>query len=342
MPVADTPNALPAPAEWVAIVRPYQKANTRWAVTQVLTSIVPLVLSLWAALAGVHAGHYWALLATPVAGCMVIRAFIIQHDCGHGSFLASGRWNDRIGWLCSLFTVTPYEAWRHDHAVHHAGAACLQRRGTGDIRTLTVAEYRQGTRLQRWWYRFYRHPLAMLGIGPLLHFVFAQRWPFALPAKATRERRSVHLLNLALSIALVVLARLFGVGTLVLVLVPTIAIATSAGVYLFYVQHQFDPGFWADEADWSFTAAALRGSSCLVLPRALEWITGSIGYHHVHHLAPRVPNYRLRRCHEEQAIFQAVPQLTLRASLHGLTLALWDEQTRRLVSFREAAATASR
>ncbi|MBI2301262.1 MAG: fatty acid desaturase [Armatimonadetes bacterium] len=327
---------LPTRAEWGALVRPYQQPNPRLACSQLLTTFVPMLAFIAVALVGVRAGCWWALLASLPAGCLVIRAFIIQHDCGHGSFLSQAHWNDRVGLTCSLFTFTPYVAWRHDHAVHHATAGSLQRRGTGDIRTLTVAEYAGGSRAQRAWYRVYRHPLALFLIGPFLHFVFAQRWPYAVPAEEQRERRSVHITNLMLLLAFVVLSWYFGALTVVLVTLPIIAVAASSGVYLFYVQHQFDPGYWSDQADWDFTAVALHGSSYLRLPRALEWITGSIGYHHIHHLCPRIPNYNLRRCHEENPLLQVAPEITLWSSLKTIPLALWDEQQKRLVTFREA------
>lgn len=335
--LAPSTSVLPARTEWAALVRPYQKSNTGLAVSQVITTFVPLAAILLAASLGVRAGHYWALLFTIPAAALVVRTFIIQHDCGHGSFLARPFWNDVIGVLGSLFTVTPYVAWRHDHAVHHATAGNLQRRGTGDIRTLTVAEFDAGSRLQRTWYRIYRHPLSLFVVGPFLHFLIAQRWPFATPPEQRRERRSIHFTNLAILVAFLVQAWLFGASTVLLVYLPITAMSASVGVFMFYVQHQFDPGYWAEEPEWDYAAVALQGSSYFRLPRVLEWITGSIGYHHIHHLSPRIPNYLLRRCHEENPILQVAPEITLWSSLKTIPLALWDEDRQRLVSFREAA-----
>ncbi len=320
---------------WIEIVRRYQQPDVRAAARQLLDTF-PLCLACFAA-AWWMLRYHW-LLSLPcslLAGAMVIRVFIIQHDCGHGSFLPRKLWNDLIGMGCSLLTLTPYLAWRHDHAVHHATAGNLEHRGTGDIKTLTVAEFRSANRWRQLVYRLYRHPVVLFGIGPVVHFALLQRFTTKLPPAARRERRSVHFTNLALLAVYGGLGALIGYGNVLLVLVPAMVVAASAGVFLFYVQHQFDEAYWAHEDDWDYEKVALKGSSYYRLPRLLQWLTGNIGFHHVHHLSPRIPNYRLEACHRENPLFHQARVIDLRESLRTIPLTLWDEQRQRLISFAE-------
>ena len=321
--------------EWIQIVRRYQKPDLKSAAGQLLDTFplfaVALGLAFW--LARRH-----LLLSVPfslLAAALVVRIFIIQHDCGHGSFLPRKAWNDLVGSACSLFTMTPYLAWRHDHAVHHATAGNLDHRGTGDIKTLTVAEYREAGRWSRIAYRVYRHPLILFVIGPATHFLILQRFTTKLPAAATRERRSVHLTNLALLLFYATLGHFVGYGYLALVMLPAMALSASAGVFLFYVQHQFDEAYWAHDGEWDYEKEALKGSSYYRLPRILQWMTGNIGFHHVHHLSPRIPNYRLEACHRENPIFHQAKVIGVGESIQTIPLTLWDEDQQRLISFRE-------
>ncbi len=321
------------PARWQAVVARYQTPAYGAAAVQVANSYGGLLLCWWLAYRAI--GVAWPLAVLPIllAAGFVVRIFIIQHDCGHGSFTPSRALNDVIGHLCSLVTLTPYLSWRHDHAVHHATAGNLARRGTGDIWTMTVAEYQAAGALRRWWYRTYRSPGVLFVIGPVVHFVLIQRFTTGLPPKLRRERRAVHLTNLALLLEAVLLGHVFGWPAFLAVHLPIAFVSSSAGVWLFYVQHQYEQVYWAHGDDWDYAAVALRGSSYYRLPRWLQWFTGNIGFHHVHHLSPRIPNYRLQACHEENDLFAAVPVMSVRASLASIPLALWDETAQRLLSF---------
>lgn len=332
-----SPVAAPADrAAWMAVVRPYQRADVHLAVGQLLNTFLPLALLFAASCLALQVQFALVLLLSlPLAG-LLVRLFIIQHDCGHGSFLPSKRWNDRVGLLCSLFTFTPYAAWRRDHAVHHATAGNLDHRGTGDIRTLTVDEYTALSPGRRRLYRWYRHPLILFVLGPTVHFLVLQRIPWTGAAGAHGDRQSILLTNLALLLLYGTLAALLGWQRLLLVWLPPAALAASAGVWLFYVQHQFDEAYWVREPDWEYSAVALQGSSYYKLPKLFQWFTGNIGLHHVHHLSPRIPNYLLQRCHDENEVFQRAPVMTFVESLKTIPLALWHEQGQRLVSFRRA------
>jgi omega-6 fatty acid desaturase (delta-12 desaturase) len=272
-------------------------------------------------------------LAVPAA-CLLVRAFIIMHDCAHGSFLSSRRVNNLVGWIAGVVTLTPYSQWRRDHALHHASAGDLDRRGHGDVRTLTVREFAALSRVDRWRYRLLRHPVVLLGFGPL-HLIFTQRIrPRGTPL-ADPQTRSVWSTNVGVVCLLIAFAYALGWRVLVLTYLPAMYVAASAGIWLFYVQHQFEETYWSTHPDWDYLTAAIRGSSYLKLPVVLRWVTGSIGVHHVHHLSPRIPNYRLQRCHDENALFHGVTTLTWRDGFQAFRLSLWDEDQRRLVAFSE-------
>ena len=269
-------------------------------------------------------------LALPAAGLMV-RLFIISHDCGHGSFFRSKRANDRWGRVAAFLSWTPYDYWRKEHAKHHSTAGNLDRRGIGDIWTLTVSEYKASHWALRLLYRFYRNPFVLFVIGPTFTFTIGYRFPSRWAGKS--ERRSVHSTNL-LMIGLLALAHLtIGLKAFLLIQLPVIAVASAAGVWIFYIQHQFEDVYWEETATWDFFKQAIEGSSYYRLPRVLQWFTGSIGYHHVHHLSPRIPNYRLEKCHRENPLFHRASLLTLRTSLKSLRFRLWDENTRKMVDF---------
>lgn len=276
------------------------------------------------------------VLAIPAAGFLV-RVFIIQHDCGHGSFFKPRRANDMVGAACSIFTLVAYKYWRKGHAIHHAHHAKLEERGIGDIWTLTVDEYRQA----RWWkraaYRVFRNPIFLFGIAPTINFVILGRFPLATqPGWHKDEKLSVWWTDLAIITWVAVASFFLGFGTVVLLVLPVIVIASSAGTWMFYVQHQFERTYWEHTPEWDYTLAALHGSSYYKMPRLLQWFTGNIGFHHIHHLSPRIPNYHLEQCHKQNPLLQQVAHLTLKSSLKSVPLALWDEEQRRLVTFQAA------
>ena len=276
-------------------------------------------------------------LALPT-GVLLVRIFIIQHDCGHGSFFASRRANAIVGRLCSILTLAPYANWGRQHGVHHASWNNLGRDTGSDIYStcLTLREYLARSRWQRFLYRLPRHPLIANLLLPPVVFVLLYRLPFDTPRNWSRERRSVYMTNVALVALFGALAALLGWREVLLVHLPVMVVASIVGVWLFTLQHRFETAHWATDGDWNFVDAALRGSSWFGLPRVLHWLTGNIGFHHVHHLNPRIPNYRLRAAHEAMQALRPTRPLRLRAGLDAPWLTLWDEARGRLVRFRDA------
>jgi omega-6 fatty acid desaturase (delta-12 desaturase) len=263
----------------------------------------------------------------------MIRTFILFHDCGHGSFFKSKRANDTLGIITGILTFTPYFHWRHNHAVHHATVGDLDRRGVGDVMTLTVEEYQALPGWKKFGYRIMRNPLIMFSVGSIGVFLIGHR--FSSQEANRQERFSVYWTNLALVGIIVFMSITIGIKAYLLVQLPILILGTSVGVWLFYVQHNFEGVYWERHERWDFVAASLQGSSFYKLPRILKWFTGSIGYHHVHHISPRIPNYFLEKCHNDNPIFQAVKPLTLWSSRRSLFLRLWDEERKMLVSFGE-------
>lgn len=320
-----------ANVKWREIVARYQTPGVKPAVWQLVSTLVPLIASFvlmyWSL-----SVSYWLtlLLAIPAAG-LTIRTFIIMHDCGHGSFLPSKTWNNIIGWITGILTTTPYAHWRREHAIHHATSGHLEQRGTGDISTMTVREYLNASPLRKFWYRIYRNPVILLGFGPAFLFI-KHRWPTRSIA-GRKEVWNVHLTNLALAALITTFSLLIGFREFMLIWLPIFLLSGSAGVWLFYVQHQFEDAYWRGGEDWDYATAAVYGSSYFRLPKVLQWFTGNIGFHHVHHLSPKIPNYRLEKCHRENPTFQKVVTLTLRESVRTLGLRLWDEESGRMVSF---------
>jgi omega-6 fatty acid desaturase (delta-12 desaturase) len=323
---------VPKKSEWRSAIARYQNPSLKRSWWEIANSVTPFLL-LWYGMYRSLAVSYWLTLALsiPTAGFMV-RTFIIFHDCGHGSFFKSQRLNDLVGTLTGILTLTPYYHWRHDHAIHHASAGNLDRRGVGDVKTLTVEEYRALPPLKRLGYRIFRNPLLMFTVGAWIVFIFVHR--FYKPNSGKRERFSVYLTNLALLDITLLLSLLIGFKAFILVEFPVLAIATGVGVWLFYVQHNFDGTYWERQRQWDFVNAGLKGSSFYKLPGILQWFTGNIGFHHIHHLGPRIPNYLLPKCHRENPIFQKVKPLTILDSLKSLGYRLWDEQNRKLVGFK--------
>ena len=313
----------------------YRSPNLGRSVVELLITIVPfalLWLMMWFALQ-IGYGLY-LVLAVPAAGFLV-RLFMIQHDCGHGAFFRHRLANDWVGRALSVLTLTPYDFWRRTHAVHHATSGNLDRRGMGDIDTLTVGEYRSLSRWGRMRYRIYRHPLVMFGIGPAYLFFLQYRLPIGLMRAGWRPWLSTMVTNLAILLLASIGFWIVGVVPFLLVHLPIMLIGASLGVWLFYVQHQFEDTFWAHDRVWSMHEAALHGSSFYDLPFILRWFTANIGMHHVHHLCSRIPFYRLPRALRHHPDLANIGCLTLGQSLSCVRLVLWDEAARRLISLRE-------
>lgn len=293
---------------------------------------------------GMWALALWALtVSVPLAfaiacvnGVWLVRMFLIQHDCGHQSFFKSRAANDWLGRLIGVFTLSPYDVWRRTHSIHHAHAGNLDHRGIGDVVTLTVAEYQARSRFGRLKYRLYRHPLVMFVVGPAYLFLLEYRLPMGLMTAGRRYWISAMSTNLALAAALTLLVIFGGWTALFAIFLPTTVVACTIGVWLFFVQHQFEETYWGREPDWQVHDAALMGSSHYVLPQPLRWLTANIGIHHVHHLYSRVPYYRLPEILRDYPVLADAQVLTLRESLKCARLHLWDEAKLRLVSFREA------
>jgi omega-6 fatty acid desaturase (delta-12 desaturase) len=315
------------------MVERYQQPSTRAAVFQLINTLVPLAVNFGLMYWALSYSYWLVLLLAVPAGGLLIRAFIVMHDCGHGSFFKSRRWNDIVGFATGVLTLTPYSHWRREHAIHHAGSGNLDKRGFGDVSTLTVREYLSRGRWGRFTYRLYRNPIVLLGFGPAFMMVkhrFARRDGNFGP----RERRNVLATNLTL-VGLALVAAAFGVlKEAALIYFPAMLLAGTAGVWLFYVQHQFEDTYWQPSGEWKYEVAALHGSTYLKLPKVLQWFTGNIGLHHVHHLSPRIPNYRLQACHNEHPAFQQVPTIGLWQGFKALGLKLFDEDSQQLVGFR--------
>jgi omega-6 fatty acid desaturase (delta-12 desaturase) len=324
------------PRDWPKELAPYRQAMPRRALAELAVTAAPFV-SLWLAMWLSLGQGYWLtlLLAVPAAGFLV-RLFVIQHDCGHGSFFRGRRANDRLGRVIGVLTLTPYAHWRQQHALHHGSSGNLDRRGKGDVETLTVREYRDLPRWRRIGYRLFRHPLVILGLGPIFVFVCRHRLPEN-PLRANAQAwGDVMATNLAVAVALTFLAVLLGARELLLVQLPITWLASTMGVWLFFVQHQFEHTYWERDAGWALHTGGLHGSSLLDLPPVLRWFTANIGIHHVHHLSARIPSYRLGEVLRDHPELRGTNRLTLRHSLQCFRLALWDEDAKRLVSFREA------
>jgi omega-6 fatty acid desaturase (delta-12 desaturase) len=319
-------------AEWKAIVAKYQKSSTWRALWQIVDTLVPYA-GLWYLMYLCLAISWWLVVPLAMlAGAFLVRIFIIFHDCGHGSFFKSKIANDTVGFITGILTFTPYYHWRWEHAIHHGSAGDLDRRGTGDVWTLTVQEYLESSRWKRFAYRLARNPIVLFIIAPLSLFVVRQRFPSSKANK--RERHSVYAMNLAILAMAGALSLVFGIKAYVLIQLIVLMVAGGAGVWLFYVQHQFEGVYWERGEDWSYTAAALQGSSFYKLPKILQWFSGNIGFHHIHHLSSRIPNYNLEKCHRADPLFQLVKPITFFPSFKSMTFRLWDEKLKKLVGYR--------
>ena len=338
-PIHDAPpstGALPDPGRLPAELARYRDPNLTWSLAEIAMTLMPLV-ALWAAMWALLHVSYWLTLALalPAAGFLV-RLFMIQHDCGHGAFFRTRAINDWVGRAFGVLTLTPYDYWKRTHALHHATSGNLDRRGMGDIDTKTVDEYLRMNWRGRLGYRLYRHPLVMFGLGPSYVFLLQFRAPFGLMrGSGWTPWASTMSTNAAIALIVAVLMWLIGPVAFLMVHGPIFLLAASMGVWLFYVQHQFDDTHWAREPNWSHPELALHGSSYYDLPIVLRWFSANIGVHHVHHLASRVPFYRLGEVMRDFPELNQVGRLTLWQSLRSINYTLWDEEAQRLISFRD-------
>jgi omega-6 fatty acid desaturase (delta-12 desaturase) len=334
-PTSDRQDPLePRAPDWRKVVARYQGSDVARSLFQLVTTLGLLVVTLIAMHRMLHVAPWVPLLLVVPAAGFIIRTFIIMHDCSHGSFLPWPRVNDAVGFVTGVLTLTPYSQWRREHALHHASSGDLDRRGNGDVTTITVREYLALGAWARFRYRLFRNPAVLLGLGPL-HMIVLQRFRSRGKATGSVQLWNVWMTNIAIAGLIATLILAAGAQSLLVIYLPAYYLATMAGVWLFYVQHQFEDAYWESHENWDYATAAVQGSSYLRLPRILQWFTGSIGLHHVHHLGPRIPNYRLQRAHDENPIFHGAPVMTIRQGVRALGLTLYDEQRRRLIRFKD-------
>ncbi len=320
--------------DWRKVVARYQGSHVGRSLFQLVTTLGLLVVTLVAMHRMLHVAPLVTIaLILPAAG-FIIRTFIIMHDCSHGSFLPWPKLNDAVGFITGVLTLTPYAQWRREHALHHASSGDLDRRGNGDVTTITVREYLALNTWGRFRYRLFRNPAVLLGLGPL-HMMVLQRFRSRGIATGTKQLWNVWMTNVAIGGLIATLILAAGAQSLLVIYLPAYYLATMAGVWLFYVQHQFEDAYWESHENWDYATAAVQGSSYLRLPRVLQWFTGSIGLHHVHHLGPRIPNYMLQRAHDENPIFHEAPVMTIRKGVRALGLTLYDEQQRHMIRFKD-------
>lgn len=320
----------------------YKDSRPGRSIWEIAITLVPFIMIFGIIITLVSAGYYFALALTPLAGLLQLRLFVIQHDCGHGSFFPSRSSNDWVGRALGVLTFTPYDCWRRSHALHHAATGNLDARGVGDVDMMTVREYYEHSSAQRFLYRLYRHPIVLLGIGPAYLFLLRHRLPIGLMREGWSYWISAMATNAATACILGPIIYIFGFANSALVFFPILLTAASVGVWLFYVQHQFEDAHWDNKENWSFHDAALHGSSHLDLPLILRWFTANIGIHHVHHLASRIPFYRLPEVLKAYPSLRYMNRFTAVQTIRPFRLTLWDEGQRRLVTFREASRLASR
>jgi acyl-lipid omega-6 desaturase (Delta-12 desaturase) len=319
--------------DWMSIISRYNRPDRLKSWWQIINSVGPYII-LWVIMVKTISISYWLTLPLAVlAAGFMVRIFIIFHDCGHGSFFKSQKMNNVIGIITGIIVYTPYHKWHHDHKIHHQTVGNLDKRGTGDVMTLTVEEYSKLSAWKKFSYRFYRNPMFLFGIAPILLFVIQNR--FTKGYMTFREKIYVHLTSLAIAGTIAILVMFIGWKTFLMIQLPILYVATVHGVWLFYVQHQYRDVLWEDETGWDYKTTALHGSSWFKLPRVLNWFTGNIGFHHIHHLSPRVPNYNLKKCHYENSLFQSVKPITFFSAFESLLLRLYDKKKKRMIRFSE-------
>ena len=333
---AKTASRPPGELAWLKRLMPYRRSNGWRGMFELAVTVIPfftLWMLSWFLVAN---GIYWGLLLTIPAAGFLLRLFMIQHDCGHGAFFGRRKLDDWLGRVIGVITLTPYDCWRKTHAIHHASSGNLDARGIGDVRTLTLTEYRALGFWGRLGYWLYRHPVVMFGLGPAFLFMLHQRLPFGVMRAGALPWVSTMGTNVAIAAIVVTAVWVIGIVPFLLVHLPIVVMAGTAGVWLFYVQHQFEETHWSQKPEWEFENAALHGSSFYDLPRPLQWLTANIGIHHVHHISSRVPYYRLPQVLKDFPELRSVGRISILESLRGVKLVLWDEAQQRLISFREA------
>jgi omega-6 fatty acid desaturase (delta-12 desaturase) len=330
----NTPNSARSAQEWVLELAKYRSPSTRRSVTELVVTLVPFALLWTLAWAALSISYFLAFGIAMLNGLFLVRIFVIQHDCGHASFFNNRTAQDWVGRILGVLTLTPYDVWRRTHSIHHSHHGNLDHRGIGDVMTLTVAEYRDRSRFGRLMYRLYRHPLVLFVLGPSYLFILQNRLPLGL--SGWRYWISAMGTNAVIAILIALIIWMGGFMPLLLIYLPTSVIAGTVGVWLFYVQHQFEETHWAKTEEWQLHEAALEGSSHYILPQPLRWMTANIGIHHVHHLYSRIPFYRLPEVLRDHAHLAEAQRLTIMQSLRSVKLHLWDEEAKRLITFREA------
>ncbi|WP_315906575.1 fatty acid desaturase [Priestia koreensis] len=313
---------------------PYEKANTKQSVQQLINTILPFMALWFLAYKSLEVSYVLTLLLAIIAGGFLVRIFIIFHDCCHYSFFKKRSHNKILGTITGVLTLFPFHQWGHDHSVHHATSGNLDKRGVGDMWILTVQEYKDASLWTKLRYRMYRNPIIMFGLGPIYVFLLKNR--FNRRGAKRAERLNTYVTNVAIVGVVVLMCLLVGWKAFVLVQLPIFWISGAAGIWLFYVQHQFEDSYFEENDEWEYVKAAVEGSSFYKLPKALQWLTGNIGYHHIHHLSPRVPNYHLEAAHNSSVPLQHVPTITLKTSLTSLRFRLWDEDQKTFVRFKDA------
>ncbi|MFD2638118.1 fatty acid desaturase [Piscibacillus salipiscarius] len=314
-------------------MKQFEQSDAKASVWQIINTIPPVFILWYLAYASLSVSIWLSLACTVVAAGFVVRTFIIFHDCGHGSFFKNRKANHIIGTITGIITMFPYEKWRREHAIHHATSSNLDKRGTGDVWIMTVEEYVNASKLERFQYRLYRNPFVMFVLGPLYLFLVTNRMNRKEAKK--NEIRNTYLTNVSIVALVTVLILLVGWQSFLMVHLPIMFVSGSLGIWLFYVQHQFEDSYFEDEEEWDYVKAAIDGSSYYKLPRVLQWITGNIGYHHVHHLSPKVPNYNLEDAHESTPPLQQATTITVKSSLKSIRFRLFDETNKKFVSFKE-------
>lgn len=314
-------------------VAPYEKIETKSSIRQMFNTIVPLVLLWYAAYLSLSVSYWLTIPIAIITSGFVVRTFIIFHDCCHLSFFKSRRANEILGTITGVITLVPYQQWKISHSIHHATSSNLDKRGTGDMWVLTVEEYEEASFWTRLSYRFYRNPLVMFGLGPI--FIFLLSYRFNRKGAKRKEKISTYITNVSIVALYVFLGWLIGWQAFVLVQAPVFFFSGMMGIWMFYVQHQFEDTYFEHDEEWSFVNAAVEGSSYYKLPKMLQWITGNIGFHHVHHLSPKVPNYNLEKAHDASPPLQKATTITIRTSLKALNFRLWDENSKTLISFKD-------
>lgn len=323
---------LPSMAELNKLLAPYQKADTRHSLIQLANTLIPYFALWYLMIRSIEISYALTLGLAVIAALFLVRVFIFFHDCGHNSFFPSTKLNKQVGFWLGVLVFTPGEQWWHSHAIHHATSGNLDKRGTGDVQTLTLEEYLEAKWSSRLGYAFFRNPFVMFGLGPIFMFILMHRFP--IPRYGKKETMSVIWANLAIAAIATVMSLLVGFKTYVMIQLPIMWIAGAFGIWLFYIQHQFEETYWERDPEWNYVASALPGASFYKLPGLLQWFSGNIGYHHIHHLSPRIPNYRLDQAHDNSPLIQKwARQIDFGEGWRALRLRVWDEPIRRMRGF---------